>query len=204
MKGDHLDEYITDFATLIRELEWDKDSEIACHHFRQGLLTPLVRQILQHEGNPDSLTGWERVAQIHHARWAMTKAFGYTGKRDRQRGFKPQFHQKSKKKESDPNTMDIDFTQMTQMEKEQLMKSGSCFHCKKQGHLVQNCPQKSKSTIRETMVKEPPKQKPEKKKKDQPPSYNSLLKQNNACSMEDRERLMEVFSNARDDDEQDF
>ena len=54
------------------------------------------------------------------------------------------------------------------------------------------------------MVKEPPKQKPEKKKKDQPPSYNSLLKQNNACSMEDRERLMEVFSNARDDDEQDF
>jgi hypothetical protein len=33
MKGDHLDEYITDFATLIRELEWDKDSEIACHHF---------------------------------------------------------------------------------------------------------------------------------------------------------------------------
>jgi hypothetical protein len=72
MKGDHLDKYIADFATLIGELEWDEDSEIACHHFRQGLPTPLVRQILQHEGNPDSLTGWEKVAGIHHARWAVT------------------------------------------------------------------------------------------------------------------------------------
>jgi hypothetical protein len=136
MKGDHLDEYIADFATLIGELEWDEDSKIACHHFRQGLPTPLVRQILQHEGNPDSLMGWEKVAQIHHARWAMTKAFGYTGRGGKQGGFKPHFHQKGKKKERDPDAMDVDFTQMSQSEKEQLLKSGSCFRCKKRGHMA--------------------------------------------------------------------
>jgi hypothetical protein len=139
MKGDRLDEYIADFATLIRELEWDEDSKIACHHFRQGLPVLLVRQILQHEGNPNSLTRWEKVAGIHHARWAITKAFGYTGKGGKQGGFKPHFHQKRKKKEQDPDTMDVDFTQMSQSEKEQLQKSGSCFRCKKKGHIARNC-----------------------------------------------------------------
>jgi hypothetical protein len=207
MKSDHLDEYIADFSTLIGELDWDKDSKIACHHFRQELPTLLIRQILQHEGNPDSLWGWESVAQTHHARWAMTKAFGYAGKGGRQQGFKPQFHQKQKRKEQDPDTIDVDFTQMFQTEKEQLMKSGSCFQCKKPGHLLQNCPQKSETIIWETIVKEsprPPKQRPKKKKKDAPPSYNSLLKQINACSMEDRQKLMEVFSNAGSNNKQDF
>jgi hypothetical protein len=32
------------------------------------------------------------------------------------------------------------------------------------------------------------------KKKDDPPSYDSLLKQINACSMEDRQKILEVFS----------
>jgi hypothetical protein len=30
--------------------------------------------------------------------------------------------------------------------------------------------------------------------KDKPPSYDSLLKQINACSMEDRQKILEVFS----------
>jgi hypothetical protein len=31
-------------------------------------------------------------------------------------------------------------------------------------------------------------------KRDDPPSYDSLLKQINACSMEDRQKILEVFS----------
>jgi hypothetical protein len=101
--------------------------------------------------------------------------------------------------------MDINFTQMSQSEKEQLLKSGSCFCCKKRGHMARNCHQKTETVIQEAVVEEPSKQiKPEKKKKDQPPSYDSLLKQINACSMEDRQKLMEVFSNAGSDDKQDF
>jgi hypothetical protein len=38
-------------------------------------------------------------------------------------------------------------------------------------------------------------------KKDNPPSYNSLLKQINACSMEDRQKILEVFSQDGSDPE---
>ena len=135
VKGDQLDEYIADFMALIAKLEWDEDREIACYHFREGLPTLLVHQILQHKGNPGTLRGWEGIARTHHARWAIIKAFGYTNKGKGKGAFKPQFHQKAKRKECDPDTMDVDFTQMTQTEKEQLMKSRSCFCCKKRGHL---------------------------------------------------------------------
>jgi hypothetical protein len=139
MKGNQLDKYIAGFTALIAELEWDEDGEIACHHFREELPTPLVCQILQHEGNPGTLRGWEGIARTHHTRWAITKAFRYTSKRKGKGVFKPQFHQKQKK-EHNPDAMDVDFTQMSQEEKEDLMKSGRCFKCRKQGHLSKNCP----------------------------------------------------------------
>ena len=103
--------------------------------------------------------------------------------------------------------MDVDRTYMSNDEREKLMRSGSCFRCKKQGHMIADCPSKpSKSTIQEATVETPKKGK--KKDKDQedkspdPPSYDSLLKQINACSMEDCQKLMEVFSN--DGSEEDF
>jgi hypothetical protein len=75
------------------------------------------------------------------------------------------------------------------------MKSGSCFRCEKQGHLSKNCPTKRKASIQEATIETPetPK-KGRSKKKDEPPSYDSLLKSINACSMEDRQKLLEVFS----------
>jgi hypothetical protein len=209
MKGDHLDEYIADFVALVSELDWDPDGEIACHYFRAGLPTPLVRQILQHEGNPRTLKKWKDAARTHHTRWAMTKAFGYTGKRKEKGSFKPQFHQKREKKERDPEAMDVDFAKLNLLspqEREELMKSGRCFRCRKQGHMSKECPQ-NKATANETTMQEPPKTTPKQnrqsklKEADRPPSYDSLLKQINACSMEDRQRLMEVFSNAGSDNE---
>jgi hypothetical protein len=42
---------------------------------------------------------------------------------------------------------------------------------------------------------EPPKEKKKgKSQKDDTPSYDSLLKQINACSMEERQKILEVFS----------
>jgi hypothetical protein len=74
------------------------------------------------------------------------------------------------------------------------MKSESCFRCKKQGHMSKECPTRQKAAIWEAKVEtEQPKQE-KKKTKDDPPSYDSLLKQINACSMEDRQKILEVFS----------
>jgi hypothetical protein len=141
MKGDQLDEYIADITTLIGELGWDYDSEMSCHKFREGLPTPLAHNIITMQGMPESLTQWVKFAQKYHSRWAMTKALGYQGKKDNQGRFKPRFNpHKEKKKERDPDAMDVDFTQMSQDEKERLMKSGSCFKCKKQGHMLRDCP----------------------------------------------------------------
>jgi hypothetical protein len=126
----------------------------------------------------------------------MTKALRYQGKKDNQGRFKLRYNpHKEKKKERDPDAMDVNFTQMTQDERECLMKSGSCFRCKKQGHMSKECPTCQKSSIREVKIETDAKPKQEKeKKKDEPPSYDSLLKQINACSMEDRQKILEVFS----------
>jgi hypothetical protein len=195
MKGDQLDEYIVELVTLIGELGWDYDSEMSCHKFREGLPTPLACNIITMQGMPKSLTQWIKFAQKYHSRWVMTKALGYQGKKDNQGRFKPRYNpHKEKKKERDPDAMDVDFTQMSQDEREHLMKSGSCFRCKKQGHMSKDCPSRQKSSIQEAKVEtEQPKQE-KKKAKDNPPSYDSLLKQINACSMEDRQKILEVFS----------
>jgi hypothetical protein len=76
------------------------------------------------------------------------------------------------------------------------MRSGSCFRCKKQGHMSKDCPTWQKSSVREAKIETPekPKQEKKKEKEEEPPSYNSLLKQINACSMEDRQKILEVFS----------
>jgi hypothetical protein len=78
----------------------------------------------------------------------MARAFRYQGKKDTHGRFKPRFNpQKDKKKEHDPDAMDIDYTQMSPEKKEQLMKSGSCLRCEKQGHLSKDCPTKRKVSI---------------------------------------------------------
>jgi hypothetical protein len=203
MKGDQLNEYIVDFSTLIRELGWDHDSKISCHNFRKGLPTPLTRDIIKMEGIPELLTQWVNYSQKDHSRWAMTRAFGYQGKRETHGRFKPHFNpQKPKKKERDPDVMNIDYTQMSPEKKEQLMKSGSCFRCEKQGHLSKDCPTKKRASIREATVETPKKpKKGRSEKKNEPPSYDSLLKSINACSMEDRQKILKVFSQDRSEQE---
>jgi hypothetical protein len=146
------------------------------------------------QGMPETLMQWIKFAQKYHSRWAMTKALGYQGKKDNQGRFKPRYNPHKEKKERDPDAMDVDFTQMSQDERERLMKSESCFKCKKQGHMSKDCPLRQKASIREAKVNiERPKQE-KKKPKGDPPSYDSLLKQINACSMEDRQKILEVFS----------
>ena len=100
---------------------------------------------------------------------------------------------------------------MDPQERDQLLKSGSCFRCKKQGHLARDCPQKqqireatARSTNETPKTTEAPKEKPKGKKKEDPPLYESLLKQISACSMKERQQLMETLTQAEESDEEDF
>ena len=108
--------------------------------------------------------------------------------------------------------MDVDWTYMDASEKEKLMKSGSCFHCKKQGHLSWECPTR-KTMIQEAKVEEPPKQNKKGNTKEtpiailtleKPPSYSFLLKQINICNMKDRQKILELFSNNGGNEKEDF
>ena len=126
-------------------------------------------------------------------------------RKEKPRHPKPWWNPREKKKERDPDAMDVDFTQMTPDKKEQLMRSGSCFRCEKQRHLSRNCPTRNKASTREAdMGPRTENPKPTKGKSKKPPPYETLVKQINACSMEDRQKLLEVFSQDRDSGEEDF
>ncbi len=135
----------------------------------------------------------------------MSRALGYIGKKKDGKD-KPCWNPKQKKR--DPDAMDINFTQLNSEEKEQLMKTGSCFRCKKQGHRSRECPSRRKTLICEA-TSEPTTESSTSKGKaketnDDPPSYDSLLKKINTCSMQDRQKILEVFSQDGDEGQEDF
>ena len=46
--------------------------------------------------------------------------------------------------QKDPNAMDVDA--MSIEERNELIKKGACFRCKKMGHLSKDCPTRNKTT----------------------------------------------------------
>jgi hypothetical protein len=203
MKNEQLDEYIAEHQTLMAELEWDPDSEMALHSFREGLPDIMARKILDQDGFPETMKGWIKAAQRTHARYAMGKALGYYGKKKSPGTFP---HNTQTKRKRDPDAMDVDRAEMDPALREKLMKSGSCFRCQKQGHLARDCPKKKErdASINEAQASEekPKKTKDKKKsKEDEPPSYDTIIKQINACSMEERQKLLEAFTGNNDEEE---
>ena len=206
MKDGNLDEYIVQHATLVAELEWEEDGDMSCHSFRAGLPDSLVNKVISVEGLPDNLDLWVKYAQRHHARWAMVKALGYGGRsKDSQRAsngnWRARQHAEKGKRDRDPDCMDVDFARLSPTEKEQLMKEGKCFRCKHAGHLSCNCPQKSEIRKANVDPQEKPNDRPKKEKaKEAPPAYEDLVKGINACSMEDRQKILEALGPNEDED----
>jgi hypothetical protein len=59
--------YIAKHDMLISELNWDKDSEMSCHSFRQGLPELLAKKTINMEGLPESLWQWVKYTQTYHS-----------------------------------------------------------------------------------------------------------------------------------------
>jgi hypothetical protein len=197
MKGKQLDKYITEHTTLLAELDWDPDSEMAIHTFQEELPDAMVKKIIDQYGFPDTMKVWHHVTHQQHSRYAMGKALGYYRKKKDKNQWQ---HTLGHKKKCDPDAMDVDRAQMDVDTKEKLLKSGSCFRCHKQGHMARQCPLKSE--IRATDATPKKGKEKAKTREDKPPPYESIMEQISACSMEDRQKLLELFKDGKEEEEE--
>ena len=203
MKSRQLDEYTANHATLINELGWHNDDKMTCHTYQKGLPDSMVKAIITQNGMLNGLWEWVRLTEQQHIQYTMNQALSYIGKDwEKKNKTWPGPNTFKKKKNDNSNAMDVDCAQMDPAEWEKLMKSRSCFCCKKQGHLAKDCPQKS-SQIQEASTKPSNKKKKKtKQSKDKPPAYDTIIKQINACTMEERQKLLKLFG--KDNEEEDF
>ena len=100
--------------------------------------------------------------------------------------------------------MDVDFTQMHPDKKEQLMKAGKMFPlCEKQGTPLPRMPYPETKLQFAKLLSNPEaiekaKKKPCQKNPPNPPPTNPYSKGINACTMEDRQKLLEVILPTRE------
>jgi hypothetical protein len=98
------------------------------------------------EGLPIHLSGWVDHAQTYHSRWAMNRALFNLGGTQKNKQEKPRWNPKAQNKkryERDPDAMDVDQAQLkplTSQDREELMKAGKCFRCRRQGICPETAP----------------------------------------------------------------
>ena len=113
MKSGQLNKYIANHATLIAELGWHNNNEMTCHTYQKGLPNAMVKAIINQHGMPTGLRDWTMQAKQQHARYAMNRALGYVRK-EREKKSKmwtgPNIFKK--KKNNDPDAMDVDCAQI--------------------------------------------------------------------------------------------
>jgi hypothetical protein len=120
----------------------------------------------------------------------------------------------------DPDAMDVDVNlvktrPLSKEERNKLVKEGCCFHCKKQGHMARQCPDKKKREKGSTKGKRPFKSKaaqvevvddceeeekeegkPKDKPEEEPPTYEdvaSLVKKIRRLKADHRETLLDTL-----------
>lgn len=176
MKNGQLDKYMANHSILINELGWHNNDKMTCHTYRQGLPNAMVKAIITQNGMPNGLQEWIWLAEQQHAQYTMNWALGYV-RRDWEKKEKTWTRPNTfkNKKNKNPDTMDVDWTQMDPAEQERLMKTSSCFHCKKQGHLAKDCPTK-KVQIQEANSESQKKKEKAKQVKKKPLPYKAIIK----------------------------
>ena len=148
MKGNDLDSYISQHATLVQLSGWALEGEAAIETFREGLKTPLLLAIMKQDNQPETLKDWKEATITKQKKWKNIRATGLLKKKgnkdDRANRIRATLERRNRAK--DPDAMDIDNTRLaplTEEERRQLMKEGRCFKCCQQGHVSNGCTNKN-------------------------------------------------------------
>ena len=153
MERGELDTYIAKFERLARLAGYSLQDQMVLDRFGSGLNPGLYASIINNI-DPRTWLDWTRAAMKYQQKYLLIRsALGMkTGNTTQKSRKKPQTPEKWKaawnsRKGSDPDAMDttpvrtrarkIDADTWTE-----LMRTGKCFTCKKQGHLSRNCPQR--------------------------------------------------------------
>ena len=140
-----VDEHIAKFKILVSKSTLDSKSPAVPDMFRETLNVPLQRRLLQLEKPPTTIDEWyDWTSKLDNNFRKMQRILGRTtrpgnnGQNQNQSSYTPRRYNFSTPK--DPNAMDVDA--LTIEERNNLMKIGACFKCRKPGHLARECPTK--------------------------------------------------------------
>ena len=153
MEGGDLDTYIARFKRLARIAGYDLHNQIILDQFGSGLTSGLYIAIINGPDEPRNWTKWTRAAQKYQQKYMLIhSSLGMRNPKDLKICKKPQTPEQwkvawKKPGNRDPHAMDTTpgctrARKIDTDERTELMKAGTCFTCKKQGHLSCDCPQR--------------------------------------------------------------
>jgi hypothetical protein len=162
MGNTSVEEHVAKFKMLVTKSKLAKNDAVV-EYFRETLPIPLQTKVMSLSTPPTDLDGWyDWAVKLQNNFLCMQSAISKTqnrgntssnaNKKPSRNGPRRFFF---KREERDPNAMDIDA--MTTEEREEMMRVGLCFRCKKPGHVSRYRPNQNRTP--------PPQQAPPKKMK---------------------------------------
>ena len=153
MEGGDLDTYIARFERLARVTSYNLQDRLVLDRFGSGLTLGLYITIVNGPGEPRNWTEWTRAAQKYQQKYLLIcSSLGMRNPKESKTRKKPQTPEQwkvawRKPTSRDPDAMDTTpgcarVRKIDADERTELMRTGKCFTCKKQGHLSHDCPQK--------------------------------------------------------------
>ena len=153
IEGGNLDTYIARFERLARIAGYNLQDRLVLDRFGSGLTSGLYIAIVNSPDEPRNWTEWTRAVQKYQQKYLLIcSSLGLRNPKESKMHKKPQTLKQwkaawRKPTNRDPDTMDTTpgrarARKINVDERTELMRTGKCFTCKKQGHLSHNCPQR--------------------------------------------------------------
>lgn len=119
------------------------NNELLVEMYRKSLKQGVASKVLMMDTVPDTLEEWFKKAAIADNNWRRMMSYRDQPKKP-QKSQRPQFSYRNftARPVHDPNAMDVDAMKLSP-EKQKLMNEGACFHCKKKGHRIRDCPDRN-------------------------------------------------------------